>query len=412
MGKDGVRARLNYNMHAPALAESPAPEFSKFLVTSRQRLFLNLLALALYFPLVFLGYGSEGDTYLVLDTGTSLVENGTYVPSRNPGCLIHEVGTLILRSIGGSVLSNLGTLLMSLVAINSFIYICGYYSVPNCFLVTLIMILHPFYWVNSACTIDYLWALGFSLAGFVFLLQKRFAAAGLLMGLAIGSRSASFISVGCILVFLFVSAKEYRKQLLGSALITGLVGTICYLPSYASAHWTFSFLTPGMGTTDFWSLKLRFGRFVYKNIYFWGLQTLVPLAVVFLVALRNRAQFRNERWFSLSVLCVAMILSYEALFLQVPTKMAILLPTLPFWAILIGIGTSENKAVLLAFIIALVSYNIVNINIARPDIPNLARNASYGLWMEKGILLRDVSSRLLVRHCDSSKCFRKSNRRR
>lgn len=59
----------------------------------------------------------------------------------------------------------------------------------------------------------------------------------------------------------------------------------------------------------------------------------------------------------------------------------------------------------------MVSYNFISINVAKPEVPALARNASFGLWMEKDLLVRDVSKRLLVRQCDSRQCFEDKTRR-
>jgi hypothetical protein len=40
------------------------------------------------------------------------------------------------------------------------------------------------------------------------------------------------------------------------------------------------------------------------------------------------------------------------------------------------------------------SYNFININVARPDVPNFATSATLGLWLEWGRLVTDIINRL------------------
>ena len=118
-----------------------------------------LFAFTLYFPLTFLGYGTDCDSELVINTAKRIAEEDRYVPSRLPGYFVHEFSTAILYTLGGSFLSNVGTMIMSLLTIYFFIRVCQYHDIPHKYLLAIFLILHPLYWVDSTCTIDYMWAL-------------------------------------------------------------------------------------------------------------------------------------------------------------------------------------------------------------------------------------------------------------
>ncbi|MCX5702955.1 MAG: hypothetical protein NT066_00425, partial [Candidatus Omnitrophica bacterium] len=93
-----------------------------------------LFAFLLYLPLVFLGYGSEAgyyDSRSVINTAKTLIQQHIYIPSRYPGSIVHELITTLLFMIGGNLLSNLGTLVMSLLLIYFFIKICEYHDIPH-----------------------------------------------------------------------------------------------------------------------------------------------------------------------------------------------------------------------------------------------------------------------------------------
>ncbi|MCJ7624825.1 MAG: hypothetical protein MUO76_15095, partial [Anaerolineaceae bacterium] len=230
-----------------------------------------LFAIAVNIPLIFFGYGTDVDTYRVLEIGRTFLATGDYVPSRHPGFVIHEMMTLILDTLGGSLLTNLGTLAMSIIGIHSFIRLCQHYKLANSQLLTIIFIIHPLFWINSTNTIDYVWAIGFVLSGFYLLIKYRFSSAGLAFGLAIGSRFTSFIAVVIILIFIYITVVEYRKKILLAAIITGLITALCNILPFDFTGWELRILEPSIGNPIHWTPVLRYGRFVYKNIYFWGL---------------------------------------------------------------------------------------------------------------------------------------------
>lgn len=355
-----------------------------------------------------MGYGSDNDTYAVVDVGREFTETREYVPSRNPGYLVHEAATTVLGFIGGSLLSNAGSLLMALVFINCFQQLCRLFDIPHSEYLTTVIIVHPLMWINSTSTIDYVWALGFLFAGFLLLLRRYYILGGVLLGLAIGARLSSFIAVAGIFGFAWWAKTEEninRRSTLIAVLITCVVGALCYVPSFAYAGWTLKFLTPGIGGTELWTPTARIGRFIYKNIYFWGLPAAVFLIYIFFLTIKKPARIFTTRWFSLSVLSVVMIAGYEALFLKFPVENEYLLPMLPFSLFLVGMILQDKPQTIVVLAILVASFNFFNINIARPNVAGQATNASFGLWSESGVLIEDTRERLKLRGCDSLRCW-------
>ncbi len=365
-----------------------------------------LLALLIYLPYIFLGYGSDFDSYNVLWAGRNYVETLDYVPSRVPGFVVYEALVLALDTIGGSLLTNLLSLGMSLLILWTFMRICREYCIPHYHLLAATLMLHPFYWVNSTCTMDYLIAMGFAFSGFYQLLKGKHTVAGILMALGIGSRLTTLIYVGIFLMWVFFTRPGERKAIIRAGLITGFLGMLFYVPPADFSEWNTNFLQPSVATEEFWTLPLRAGRFVYKNLfYFWN-----PLAFAILVwgAARLALNFRREmkkEIFSLLLTAAAIILGVELFYFRLPTEPAYLLPTVPFWLILLGVAFQKKRHVLVLLLAAVFTFNFVSVNIARPDLKNYATGAEYGLWIEPGHLVNDTRVRLEYLACGNQPCI-------
>lgn len=364
---------------------------TRTLTEQQKTLIIIGFASALYFPLVFLGYGSHCDSHLVINTAQTLIEAHKYVPSRTPGYFVHEASTALLFMLGGSLLTNLGTMAMSLLTIYFFIKTCGYHSIPHRHLLAILLIIHPLYWVNSTCTIDYVWALALILIGYTLWNRKNYVGAGVLLGLSIGTRLSSILFVIAFAVSSFLTRETGRKEILLTAIISIGIGALLYIPSFVWAGYSLRFLTYAIGDWD-WIGYLA--RFVYKNIYFWGLQT--ALALLFLapwMIKRIKRDIQSE-YKDIVVLSILVIVSFEALYLKVPLKPEYLLPMLPFALMLLGISLKKHGRIILLLILIQFSYNLINFNIAHVDNPNNATTFWIGLWVEWGYLITDVFNRL------------------
>ncbi len=365
---------------------------------------LLLLAFCVYLPFIFLGYGSDYDSYNVLWTGKNFVETLDYIPSRVPGFFVYETLTFFLNLMGGSLLTNFGSLCMSLLILYHFMSLCKRYQVPHYHLLTLILMLQPYYLVNSTCTMDYLFAFGFVFSGLMAIQNGRYYAAGLLMALGIGSRLTSAVPAGILLAWAFFSQTDHRKKIFMSGLITVLFTFLFYLPSLDFAEWKMHIFDPSVGTEVFWTPILRVGRFIYKTIYFWS-----PFVILILGWAALRLMAPKRKWFQpeynwLPIISAAVILGMQAFYLRLPTEPAYLIPTIPFVCILVGMSFANKPWVIRVMLALVILSNFVSVNIARPDQVNQATGARYGLWLEPGHLVRDVQKRLEYMECGYQPC--------
>jgi len=363
---------------------------------------LVVLMLALYAPLLFFGYGSDNDTYLVLDSGRGLLRDHTYTPSRNPGYFLYELTTGVLSQVGGSVLCNAATLAMAVVSLLCFLKICRRLEVPRPHLLGLLLVIHPALWVNGTCTMEYVWALALLLAGTLLVIKRSYGVAAVLLGLAIAIRSTSFIAAGLVLGYALLARRPDRGRVVLAGFIAVVIGGLFYLPPFRQAGFSLAFLKPMTGGSELWTLKLRLARFVYKNLYFWGLLGSLALPVLLLLGWRRLLDPGRRR---VVLACAGVVAAYEALFLKYPIEIAYLLPTLPAVLILLGIGLAHRPVVIGAFGVLLLSYAALNLNIARPDQHDRATGGAVGLWVEPGYVLQDARKRQALRGCDSYDCW-------
>ena len=346
----------------------------------------------LYLPLIFAGPGADPDSIRELRSGTILLRHHVYVLSRAPGYFPYEALCGLLYSVTGStIVTNLATVLMSLYALDSFLAICGNLKVPHRYLLTLTMALHPVYWANSTSTIDFIWALGCFLIGFRLLLSDRIYLAGAMLGLAIGIRLSSVLLVGALLSW-FIVERPRDKKLRTAAAITAAFGAALYFPEFRASGYSFRFLTYYLGN---WGLLGEIGRFLYKNVYFWGLPASVYIATLCPRVVRELLGCDRE-FVPIIILSLSIVGLFEALFLKIPVQRAYLLPMLPFALILLGIALRNRERALIAIAILIASFNVANLNLARPDVPDNASSVRFGLFIEPGYLVEDLRARRVM----------------
>ena len=167
------------------------------------------------------------------------------------------------------------TVAMSLLLLDSFLHICEHFEVPHRYLLAATMAIQPVYWASSTSTIDFIWALGCFMVGLRLWLDHRYFGAAAMLGLAVGIRLSSVLLAGP-----FLSLGNRRAAARSQTLDDGrardsyrrdaLPPGVCRIGSTR-----FGFLTYYIGA---WTLTGHSGRFIYKNVYFWGL----PATVFFL----------------------------------------------------------------------------------------------------------------------------------
>ena len=360
------------------------------LALSARRLLLECVAL-LYLPFAFTGPGSDLDSIRELHSGATLLWQHHYVMSRPPGYFPYELLCGLLYAFGGSVATNCASIAMSLVLLDSFLAVCERYKVPNRYLLAATMAIHPVYWMASTSTIDFIWALGCFFVGFRMLLEQRYRISLAMLGLAIGIRLSSVLLVAPLLTFEII-AHPRNRNLLRSAVLTIVLGAALYIPAFVVSGNSLAFLTCYLGA---WSWPDYLGRFLYKNVYFWGLPATLFLCAI--APMMLRALIRCERKvLPVVILSFSIVIAMEALFLKMPIQRLYLLPILPFVLMLLGIATRGQPRILAAFTLLVFSYDIVNLNLARPDVRDHATRAIFGSFVEPGYIMSDLKMRLNI----------------
>ncbi len=334
-----------------------------------------------------MGPGSDPDSIRELRSGATLLWQHRYVLSRPPGYFPYEAICGILYPLGATLATNLATVAMSLVALDSFLAICRHFQIPHRYLLALAMAIHPVYWASSTSTIDFVWALGCFLVGFRMLLGGRCWPAAAMSGLSIGIRLSSILLVIPLLVSELIE-RPRQARLWASGALTMVIGASLYVPEFLASGNSLRFLTYYFGD---WDLTDQVGRFIYKNVYFWGIPAAIFLIIFAPVLIRQLTE--DRRWTGIVALAGSIALSFEALFFKLPVQRAYLLPMLPFALILIGIGLRDRKRLLYAFVALVFSQNFISLNLARPDVPDRATRAIFEIAVEPGYLLTDVAAR-------------------
>ena len=357
---------------------------------------------AAYLPGLWLGFGADDDAYRLVRAGRHLVGTGVYEMSRTPGYPVVEAATGVLDALGGSLATNAGTLAMALVAVASLLGIARRLGVPHARALAAAFALQPLMWANASVTMDHVWALGFVLAGWRALLGGRGAWAGVLLGLAVGSRLTAALAVAAVLGHALATGD--RRAALQAGAVAGVVAAACVaLPAW-EAGWTLAFLQPAwLDDPAVWTPAMRLGRWGYKSVYVWGLFAAAGLLATAALAVAERARLRPQA--ALLGLVAAVVVLYHALYLRYPLDRTYLLPTVPFVLLGAGVVLAERPRVLAALLGVVVLYNAVSLDLARPDRPFAATGAAVGLWVAPGYLADQVRIRIATRGCETVACW-------
>ena len=330
---------------------------------------LLVLSAAAALCLVPLGYGIEGDTWLMLASWQNMLVNGEYLPSRFQGNLVAE----FLIGFSASLLGHYGTNTLALIlGVGTLALIHTQlrpWLPPDYLLPALAMIAANPLWILAASTAtDYIYALFLFMLG-TWLLSRRLAYVAALCFACAASARLQFAPLG-LAAFGFWSLATrdpaWRRELWLAGLTFLFVTGLLYLPVFITYHLSFVFLDfaePGGGTGGFAG---RLARFVYKTSLLLGHPaTLTVAAAVVVIAIRRwrgktGATGRLHRGPVLFALLVFLI--SLAIFLLVPAKVSYLLPVLLSLPLLLA-ALSARPVLLVAVAILEVAYWFVS-----PDI--------------------------------------------
>jgi hypothetical protein len=355
-------------------------------------------------PLLWMGPGTDLDVRAVILSGRSLVGDGAYVVSRAPGAPVHEAAVGVLDGVGGTVATNLGSLVAGIALTLLLAALLRREGVGRVGLSTAVVVANPWFLVAATSTIDFLWALALWV-GAALVLRRHptvlgAAAAGALAGLAVGARSSTaLLVVGLALAEALdardLAAAEGRE---GAApppvragvllAVAGLVGALAFLPAFLSTDSSLAFAQNDVPTS---SLAVQVGRFLTKDLYFVGPFAAVALLLAVPAVVRCLGRWRVD-W--LVRLGTTTVVISQLLFLRYPWKMGHLLPTLVGLAMLLARALRDRPRLLGAVVVAQLVYGVVSIGLVAPDTPNAATGGRLTFDPRWGALVVDVQCRL------------------
>lgn len=312
---------------------------ARWALSRRQEGALLLLWAALVVPLTLLGYGSDGDSWLVARTAEEMWSQREYIASRTTGFPLFEIGVTPAVHFGGWYLSNLLAMLAGIAFMLATFRLARGGHLRRPLLVVLGLAFLPIIVKNSSVTMDYMMALAAMLWAYVALVERRMTLCGLLIGLACGFRPSSglFVLPCALYVLLDRRGLKAAVQLGVTAFVAGVV-------AYSPALLKYGLRSPMSAIKlDVRTLVLIGG---YNITQLFGIVATVAL----LAALGSSLlRLRHVRPTGIRtpevVLHVANILVWLLFFTLLPEETEYLLPLVPSVVLLLDAIVPERMAV-------------------------------------------------------------------
>jgi hypothetical protein len=327
------------------------------------------IRLALLFALVFIsrfpfltsGFGVDPDAWRLATSASDIHAGGSYTASRLPGYPVVEFA-LAVTGVHEAWQCNILTALLSAGAAVCLALLMKKLSIPNGNSATIAFAFTPVVFINSATTMDYLWALFFVLAALTALVHSRHVAAALLMGLAIGCRISSLLMI-IPAVIIVLNGRMTARSLREAACVGAgslLIGIILYAPVYARY---------GLGFLTFVEVPrvslLQLARVAMIDV--WGIIGMA--AVGWGVFEWTRERLQRGRLTSMETAAIAALILIATAFIRLPGESGYLIPMIPFMFLLFASTLARWKMNLVAISIVASSFLISVDTIDRPWSP-------------------------------------------
>lgn len=354
---------------------------------SYNRWFLPLLLVCVVmsrFPLLFGGYGADGDAWRVAQTAQMLWQTGSYEVSRFPGYPLYELLLTPVIALGGAVASNTATLLVFLCSILLFRRILNIWETPHRDLTLVIYAFLPLLWKNSAVTMDYLWGLTAILGAVLFLLRGQHLAAGIALGLAAGFRPTHIVFVLPLLLLIPSSKKSSGTLFVSTA---AGVALLCFLPAFLSPTYFAMASEFFSRTTERWTLT-SLAAFAYRLVFSVGLAGTLLLGYFFL---RYRLHIQHRLTLQPFLFSSVIVFTVVLLFFFLPDEREYLIPALPFLLICLSYIAAKKEYVLIG--IVLVSFAFVSPDILEHSVSSRTVAPS----INAGIVVHEFRQRMVLR---------------
>lgn len=338
-------------------------------------------------PLCFLGPGTDLDTGAVLHSGDRIV-HGAYSASRAPGAPVHEALAGVLDwSLGGWAV-NLASLVAAVALCAALWLLLDREGVPRPWLAAGFVAASPWLQIASTSTVDFVGATALLVCGALAVRRNHAVLAGVLCGLSVGMRMSGVLIMIAIVAADATGRDAHRDRALRVLVVGGIVGMLSFLPPFIAADGSLAFAQNDFSTTTPLS---HLGRAFVKNVAYVGPVGFV-LVLVALPALWRLRLVWSDRW-TVRFAAIGFVLS-EALFLRFPWKLGHLIPAAVCLSILLAEALRDRRVLLGSIVVAQLALGAVNVELLRPDVPNLAQRAEPTLKVGFGPLIIDTRCRL------------------
>lgn len=274
--------------------------------------------------------GNDADAYRFAMNAEKIVKTLHYVPSRSPGYPLYEIINAPLIVIGTGKLTNLMTMLVSMLGLLAFYLILKTFKVQQPLITLTLFAFIPIVWISSLITMDYWWSLTLLLWSFYLTLKKRHYWGAVFLGMAVGCRLPSALFILPILLMNWGNTRNWWN-LIKVFLLFFTVAFISFSPMV---------LTYGFSYFDFVPYAHSPIIGIYRAIkHIFGIPAFIFLMTALLFALFKL----NPKKISLNQTDLPLILAVYvwitipiAIFLRLPADPAYLLPALPFLLIVLS----------------------------------------------------------------------------
>ena len=290
---------------------------------------LALVVLLSRLPFLSAGYGVEEDSWGIAVAAYHTKLYGVMEASRLPG---HPVNEFIYSLFWGygAWLYNFFSALCSVLSVLFFYLICKQLNVKHFVWASLAFAFTPVVYINSTCTIDYLWALMFAVIAFYALINNKFLLAGVLLGLGVSCRINTIILFLPMLIWMFYYVKRsiFIKKAIIFSVVSGLTTLICFAPimyEYGVAFFSYSDQFPYPSIS----------KIIYKaTIGVWGLVGVLGILAMLIVQVIKRDNSNLKPSINLFFICLVGLQVWT--YLLLPQKSAYLALIVPFTILWLG----------------------------------------------------------------------------
>ncbi len=364
--------------------------------TINLRLPLALL-LAIYILIGLGGFGNDCDTYLMIRSGRQLINGEGYQFSRPPGYLVPELIIGISSYLAGHWLSNAVSALLAVASLYLFHRMLSIFMPEkSALLLVLCVAFNPWFVLAATTSIDYIYSLFFILLALRLLIDGRPLMAAPATATALSSRPGNALLI--LAIYLYFLFKTYRYDKTGfsrltvSTLLAMFLTLSLFFPGYRSAGYSFGFFSYAAVE---WSLFGHVSRFLYKNLFLFGL---LPTLWLLVCAWKNRLFLQKSNpgnLVNLSVLTALLI--HSMLFFKIPLEISYQLPLLLLiFPLLAWHFNFSGQQLLILLVLNIFTSFVLNIDLLDKKYNSNqteAVSATPGIYLRPGIVTEDFRRR-------------------